>query len=80
VLAHQCTWDDRSLVAIHNLAPTSCTVALDLDDAYASYQLVDLLQDADPTPVDDRARTELTLDGYGYRWLRLVSPDSRRIT
>ena len=60
--------------------PTGCTVALDLDDGYAAYHLVDLLQDADATPVDDKGRAELTLDGYGYRWLRLVAPDSRRMT
>ncbi|CUR57936.1 Trehalose synthase (Maltose alpha-D-glucosyltransferase) [metagenome] len=80
VLAHRCTWDDRSLVAIHNLAPTGCTVTLDLGQVHAGHHLVDLLQQTDATLVDHQGRVELTLDGYGYRWLRLAPIDSRRLS
>jgi trehalose synthase len=79
VVAHECTWDDRRLVVVHNLAPTSCTVSLTLDGCDGDDHLVDLLQHSDPTAIDDRGHVELTLDGYGYRWLRLLSPTSRRI-
>ena len=28
---------------------------------------------------DDRGRVQVMLEGYGYRWLRLMSRDSRRL-
>ena len=31
VLAHECAWDDRRIVAVHNLSPESCTVPLNLE-------------------------------------------------
>jgi glycosidase len=79
VLAHECVHDDRRVVAVHNLRAESCTVPLALDDCDSSHHLLDLLQDSGNVPIDDRGRLELTLDGYGYRWLRLMSRDSRRL-
>ena len=29
--------------------------------------------------IDDRGRCEVTLEGYGHRWLRLMSRSSRRL-
>ena len=78
VLAHQCTWDDRRLVAVHNLSPESCTVPLELNECDDGYHLVDLLRDG-TTPLDEKGRAELVLDGYGYRWLRLMPKDSQRL-
>ena len=79
VLAHECTWDDRRLVAVHNLGPAGCTVPLTLDDCDSACHLVDLLQDTATTPLDDAGRTEVTLEGYGYRWLRVLTGDGRRL-
>ena len=79
VLAHECTWDDRRIVAVHNLSPASCTVSLTLHDCDTNHYLVDLLEDADAHHIDDRGRVELAMEGYGYRWLRLMSRDSRRL-
>ena len=79
VLAHECAWDDRRIVAVHNLSPESCTVPLNLEGCDDSHHLVDLLQDSESTEIDDRGRVEVMLEGYGYRWLRLVSRDSRRL-
>ena len=79
VLAHECRWDDRRLVAVHNLSPASCTVSLTLEDCDTDHHLVDLLQDADAHQIDDRGRVELAMEGYGHRWLRLMSRDSRRL-
>jgi trehalose synthase len=78
VLAHECVWDDRRIIAVHNLKPDSCTVPLTLEDCDSSHYLLDLLRDSEGTEIDDRGRVELTLEGYGYRWLRLTSRDSRR--
>ena len=79
VLAHACTWDDRRIVAVHNLGPESCTRAADPRR---------LRQQPPPGrpaagrrrhQIDDRGRAEVALEGYGYRWLRLMSRDSRRM-
>jgi trehalose synthase len=78
VLAHECAHDDRRLVALHNLSATPCTVPFTLDGCDSSHHLVDLLHDCE-VPIDDRGRAEAGLDGYGYRWLRLMSRDSRRM-
>ena len=61
-------------MAVHNLGPAGCTVPLTLDDCDSTCHLVDLLQDSPTTAVDDEGRTEVTLEGYGYRWLRVLSP------
>jgi trehalose synthase len=78
VLAHLCSWDDGALVAVHNLGAEPRTVPLTLEGCDAGHLLVDLLQHGEQ-PVDGDGGVELTLDGYGYRWLRVVAPDSRRL-
>ena len=76
VLAHRCTLDDGSLVALHNLGSEPRTVPLGLGEGVAGRSLVDLL-DAGTTPLGEDGRAEIVLDGYGYRWLRLVTPGDR---
>ncbi len=78
VLAHLSTWDDGSLVALHNLSAEPRTVPLTLEGCDSSHRLVDLLQSGSTT-VDDKGRVEIALEGYGYRWLRVVAQDSRRL-
>jgi trehalose synthase len=78
VLAHLCTWDDGALVAVHNLGAEPRTVPFSLPACDESHLLVDLLESGQ-VPVGADGAVELTLDGYGYRWLRVVAPDSRRL-
>jgi glycosidase len=78
VLAHRSTWDDGSLVALHNLGPEPAMVPLQLDDCDETVHLVDLLQDGSCT-IDARGAVEVELDGYGYRWLRVVRENDRRL-
>jgi trehalose synthase len=78
VLAHRCSWDDGSLVAVHNLAPEARTLTLQLDDCDESCSLVDLLEPG-RSALDEAGSTEISLDGYGYRWLRIARPDDRRL-
>ncbi|ADB75689.1 alpha-amylase family protein [Geodermatophilus obscurus] len=78
VLAHLCSWDDGALVAVHNLGPEPRTVPLMLPGCDAGHRLEDLLV-TQTTPVGEDGGVELTLDGYGYRWLRVVGPDDRRL-
>jgi trehalose synthase len=79
VLAHESAWDDRRIIAVHNLSPASCVVPLTIEDCDSSTRLVDLLQSTASTAIDDQGRCEVALDGYGYRWLRLRSEDSKRL-
>jgi trehalose synthase len=78
VLAHVCTWDDGSLVAVHNLGPDACEVPLQLEGCDDTHRLEDLLRQA-TTALDAKGRATLALEGYGYRWLRVVAADSRRL-
>jgi trehalose synthase len=78
VLAHLCRWEDGTMVAVHNLGAEPCTVPLRLDGCDASHRLEDLLQEC-TTPLSDDGRAELPLEGYGYRWLRVVAEGSRRL-
>jgi trehalose synthase len=78
VLAHVCSWDDGALVAVHNLGAEPRTVPLTLEGCNASHRLEDLLT-VGSTPLSEQGGVELALDGYGYRWLRVVAPESRRL-
>jgi len=78
VLAHRCSWDDAVLVALHNLGPDAVTVPLQLGKLDPGTTLVDLLVEESTTP-NDSGSCELALGGYGYRWLRVSAPDSRRL-
>jgi trehalose synthase len=78
VLATLSACDDRRLVLLHNFSADRCTVPLTLDGCDDGFRLVDLLQNA-VTTLDERGRAEVQLDGYGYRWLRLMPHESRRL-
>jgi glycosidase len=78
VLAHVCAWDDGALVAVHNLGAEPRQVPLTLEDCGSEHRLQDLLQEGS-TPVSADGEVELALEGYAYRWLRVVGADSRRL-
>ena len=84
VLAHRCTWEESSMVLLHNLSPDPVTVELDLatEDRPAEklqdVLLLDLLGDADAKIADDGTCT-VPLEGFGYKWLRLQHPEDRRL-
>ena len=78
VLAHRLTHDDASTVALHNLSPAACTVPIRLRDVVDGTRLVDQLADGEHA-LDQRGRSEIELEGYGHRWLRVVHPDDRRL-
>ncbi|WP_249522281.1 alpha-amylase family protein [Modestobacter marinus] len=78
VLAHLCTWDDGALVAVHNLGAEPLTVPLTVPGCGATHRLEDLLTAGGAQLADDGS-VELALEGYGFRWLRVVAEDSRRI-
>ena len=79
VLAHLCEQDDRRLVAVHNLANEGRAVSFVLDDCPEGTVLADLLEDGWSTRAGSGGRVELTLDGYGHRWLRVLAAGDRRL-
>ena len=79
VLAHTCATDDACLLAVHNLSAEPVAVPLVLPDVTPGTRLVELLQDGS-TDVADNGSCEIALDGYGFRWLRVVPPGDRRLT
>jgi hypothetical protein len=78
VLAHRCTWDDGSVVALHNALAEPVTVPLTLSNLAPGTVLADLLENGAVEP-DGKGRVELQLGAYGYRWLRVTPPGSRRL-
>jgi trehalose synthase len=78
VLAHTVTSGEARVLALHNLAAEPVTVPLRLPDVDGDARLVDLLADGE-TAVGPDGAVELDLDGYGYRWLRVVRPGDRRL-
>ena len=79
VLAHQVSADVGRLVALHNFAGAPVVVPLQLDVDGPGWELSDLFA-VTRIPLDERGRAEVHLDGYGYRWLRVVEPGDRRLT
>lgn len=77
VLALCSSVDDAAMITLHNLAPEPVRVPLRVPVDGAE-RLVDVLADGG-TDVREDGRAELDLDGYGYRWLRVVSPGTRRL-
>ena len=73
VLAHTLTVDDRVIIAVHNFASEPREVQLTLPVAQGERRLTDVFS-GEQTPVEGDSLT-VSLDGYGYRWLRLTPLD-----
>jgi len=80
VLAHRVSGAEGSMIAVHNLSAEPTTVTLKLGDLDAEHRLVDLLLDGSVTTPAPNGTTELALDGYGYRWLRVLAPGEKRLS
>ncbi len=72
VLAHTCTWEGSTVVAVHNLAsePVSLELSVPLPDD-GSWRLEDVFV-LGAVELDNGGRAALSLDGYDHRWFRLV--------
>lgn len=69
VFAHRCQWENRTVVAVHNMAKEPCTVTLDLEGDDEKH-LIELLGDYPYQPLTGASR-EIHLESYGYRWFRV---------
>ncbi|MGH2952300.1 MAG: trehalose synthase, partial [Solirubrobacterales bacterium] len=77
VFAHRCDWEGRSVVAIHNLGSEPCVVRVQLGEVPEEATLDDLLDERPALHEIDGASLELKLEGYGYRWFRIGTPEQR---
>jgi trehalose synthase len=76
VLGHRCDWEGRSFVAVHNLAADPCVARVDLGpDLPEEARYIDLFDTQGEAHAIDRRQIEVKLEGYGYRWLRVYSPE-----
>jgi trehalose synthase len=67
-LLHQ--WQDRTLLAVHNLARRPRTVELGLAGGADHGELRDLLHSNPPVPIQD-GKASIKLAAYDHRWLRV---------
>lgn len=80
VLVHSVTSELGMLVAAHNFAPDGRAFRLRIEGADAEgWSVVNLLDDAAGIETLDGDGFEVSLDGYGYRWWRVIRPGERRI-
>jgi trehalose synthase len=75
VFAHRCDWEGRTVVAAHNLGEQPCVVRLQLGDVPEDGKLDDLLDERGAFQGVEDGSLELKMDGYGFRWLRITTPD-----
>ena len=78
VLAHWCHSTTAPPSRCTTSGPSACRVPLQLGDRPEGTRLVDQLCDG-TTALDEKGRAEVELEGYGYRWLRVVPPGDRRL-
>jgi trehalose synthase len=78
VLSHRCDWDDSTIVAVHNFGAEPCRLELPLDGIDDPVSAVDLLDGLHEEDLDEPV-LHMTLDGYGYRWLRIRRAGQRLV-
>lgn len=72
VFAHACSYDGGAILAVHNLAGEALDVRIDTSGLHGE-ALADVLGSQERTPLEPR--TALSLERYGFRWLRVVRED-----
>jgi trehalose synthase len=79
VLAHSLTGAEGRMVALHNFGGDPANVRFTLPGTSTEHRLVDLLVDGVTLCPDEHGVTELSMDGYGYRWFRVLAPGDKRL-
>jgi trehalose synthase len=79
VLAHTLAGAEGRMVALHNFSDDGVTVDFPVPGAGSGYHLVDLLVDGRNLELDDAGRASCAMDGYGYRWFRVIGPEGKRL-
>ena len=79
VLAHSLTGAEGRMIALHNFSGKPVTVSVRLKDVTDEDALVDLLVDNEVVELDGRGGATFQLDGYGYRWYRVLRSSGKRL-
>ena len=77
VFAHRCDWNERAVVAVHNLSAEPSVVRVELGEVPGEPKIDDLLDERPATDSIEGTSIELKLERYGYRWFRIMRPDHR---
>jgi trehalose synthase len=78
VLAHTVSGGEGQMIALHNLGSEPAVVPLTLDGVTDEDELVDLLSDGS-VRTSPGGQLTVTLEAYGYRWLRVHKPKGNRL-
>jgi len=70
VLAHRCTWEEQSTLALHNLADRPVTARVTLPEGRGPVRLVEPLGRTEVS-TDRKGMLEVRLPRYGRLWLRV---------
>ncbi len=79
VLVHGMSGAEGRMVALHNFSPNPASVDFTLEGVTDEYELVDLLVDGQLVAPGQGGTVTVQLDGYGYRWLRVIRPAGKRL-
>jgi glycosidase len=79
VLVHSLRADTGRTIVVHNFSAEATTVTFRVADEPEGSVLSDVLE-RQTTELSTRGHVTIDLDGYGYRWLRVVRPGDQRLT
>jgi maltose alpha-D-glucosyltransferase/alpha-amylase len=77
VLVHRCDWEGSAVIAVHNFSADPYEIEIEVDDADRRASVDDLLGSEDVSI--DGGKIRLTVEGYGYYWLRMPAPGQRPV-
>lgn len=76
ILAHRLDWAERKVVAVHNFSAEPLMVEIEVGSE-PDVTLEDLLDHSANPIVGAGQRLELKIEGYGFRWFRVLEPGER---
>jgi trehalose synthase len=79
LLVHTLAGAEGRMVALHNFCDAGVVAEFAVPDADDTYHLVDLLVDGRNVELDVKGRASVPMDGYGYRWFRVIGPEGKRL-
>jgi hypothetical protein len=63
------------VLAVHNLGDQPCVVRVQLGDVPEDGRLDDLLDERGAIGEIENSSLDLKMEGYGFRWFRITTPD-----
>jgi trehalose synthase len=79
VLVHSLAGAEGRMVAMHNFSDAAAVVEVVVPETGEGCRLVDLLVDGKNVEIDAKGAVTVPMDGYGYRWFRVIGPTGKRL-